>query len=161
MTGWDIVRGLCRDAGELLSADSLGHHLTRSRIVEYATREQAQQAVNTLSNQNLMGRLVYVREVFPQNSHCYQCFLQVYSERESSNTNPSPLGSRSGATFHWTTSSPWRLRWRPKPWRFRRWWVRHWRCSSVQWRTSNIRQQRLSFLLLPVINYCAWLTLLA
>lgn len=33
------------------------------RIVEYATREQAQHAVNTLSNQNLMGRLVYVREV--------------------------------------------------------------------------------------------------
>lgn len=33
------------------------------RIVEYATREQAQTAVNTLSNQNLMGRLVYVREV--------------------------------------------------------------------------------------------------
>jgi len=33
------------------------------RIVEYATREQAQQAVATLSNQNLMGRLVYVREV--------------------------------------------------------------------------------------------------
>ncbi|KAF9883487.1 hypothetical protein FE257_003437 [Aspergillus nanangensis] len=31
-------------------------------IVEYATREQAQNAVNTLSNQNLMGRLVYVRE---------------------------------------------------------------------------------------------------
>ncbi len=37
--------------------------LTTCRIVEYATREQAQQAVNTLSNQNLMGRLVYVREV--------------------------------------------------------------------------------------------------
>jgi RNA recognition motif-containing protein len=34
-----------------------------NRIVEYATREQAQHAVNTLSNQNLMGRLVYVREV--------------------------------------------------------------------------------------------------
>ncbi|KYK60703.1 RNP domain protein [Drechmeria coniospora] len=32
------------------------------RIVEYATREQAQQAVAQLSNQNLMGRLVYVRE---------------------------------------------------------------------------------------------------
>ncbi|KLJ10262.1 hypothetical protein EMPG_14375, partial [Blastomyces silverae] len=31
-------------------------------IVEYATREQAQNAVATLSNQNLMGRLVYVRE---------------------------------------------------------------------------------------------------
>lgn len=33
------------------------------RIVEYATREQAQNAVASLSNQNLMGRLVYVREV--------------------------------------------------------------------------------------------------
>lgn len=31
--------------------------------MEYATREQAQTAVQTLSNQNLMGRLVYVREV--------------------------------------------------------------------------------------------------
>jgi RNA recognition motif-containing protein len=32
-------------------------------IVEYATREQAQNAIQTLSNQSLMGRLVYVREV--------------------------------------------------------------------------------------------------
>lgn len=31
--------------------------------MEYATRDQAQQAVAQLSNQNLMGRLVYVREV--------------------------------------------------------------------------------------------------
>ncbi|KAL9019450.1 MAG: hypothetical protein Q9185_003241 [Variospora sp. 1 TL-2023] len=36
--------------------------LHATRIVEYATRDQAQQAVSTLSNQNLMGRLVYVRE---------------------------------------------------------------------------------------------------
>lgn len=69
LTGWDIVRGLCRDAGEWLSTDSFGHHLTGCRIVEYATREQAQQAVNTLSNQNLMGRLVYVREVISLCSH--------------------------------------------------------------------------------------------
>jgi hypothetical protein len=40
------------------------------RIVEYATREQAQNAVNTLSNQNLMGRLVYVREVRPRPDVC-------------------------------------------------------------------------------------------
>lgn len=37
--------------------------LTSHRIVEYATRDEAQNAVNTLSNQSLMGRLVYVREV--------------------------------------------------------------------------------------------------
>lgn len=45
----------------------------RDRIVEYATREQAQTAVNTLSNQMLMGRLVYVREVcidFPRSVNC-------------------------------------------------------------------------------------------
>ena len=48
------------------------HPLTLPRIVEYATRDQAQAAVNTLSNQNLMGRLVYVREVsliFPRSEH--------------------------------------------------------------------------------------------
>lgn len=42
----------------------------RCRIVEYATREQAQNAVNTLSNQSLMGRLVYVREVRPRPNVC-------------------------------------------------------------------------------------------
>ncbi|KAL8649738.1 MAG: hypothetical protein Q9210_004220 [Variospora velana] len=46
-----------------LSYDVKWHHLKDfMRQVEYATRDQAQQAVNTLSNQNLMGRLVYVRE---------------------------------------------------------------------------------------------------
>ena len=64
MTGGDFVRGLCRDAGEFqLVKSNRRKYLTECRIVEYATREQAQQAVNTLSNQNLMGRLVYVREV--------------------------------------------------------------------------------------------------
>lgn len=62
LTDWAIVRGLCRDAGEYFSMVS--NAITdRIRIVEYATREQAQSAVSTLSNQNLMGRLVYVREV--------------------------------------------------------------------------------------------------
>lgn len=46
-----------------LTRPSWSSRLTSHRIVEYATRDQAQQAVNTLSNQNLMGRLVYVREV--------------------------------------------------------------------------------------------------
>ncbi|EEQ30498.1 RNP domain-containing protein [Microsporum canis CBS 113480] len=54
-------------AGEVLFADVLLLPNGMSKvgvivIVEYATREQAQQAVATLSNQNLMGRLVYVRE---------------------------------------------------------------------------------------------------
>jgi RNA recognition motif-containing protein len=32
-------------------------------IVEYSTKDEAQTAINTLSNRNLMGRLIYVREV--------------------------------------------------------------------------------------------------
>jgi len=61
------VRGFCRDAG---MSSFLPYELSFillliiPRIVEYATRDQAQTAVNTLSNQNLMGRLVYVREVW-------------------------------------------------------------------------------------------------
>lgn len=62
----DSVRGDCRDAGESRAENSILSKLLAnpaSRIVEYATQDQAQTAVNTLSNQNLMGRLVYVREV--------------------------------------------------------------------------------------------------
>lgn len=32
-------------------------------IVEYSTKEEAQHAIATMSNRNLMGRLIYVREV--------------------------------------------------------------------------------------------------
>jgi RNA recognition motif-containing protein len=32
-------------------------------IVEYSTKDEAQNAINTMSNRNLMGRLIYVREV--------------------------------------------------------------------------------------------------
>ncbi len=62
--GLDLVHGFCRDAGMLLLS-RFAHAFSdcRCRIVEYATRDQAQQAIQTLSNQSLMGRLVYVREV--------------------------------------------------------------------------------------------------
>lgn len=54
----------CRDAGKFASLRFVKTYTdSLFRIVEYATRDQAQNAVNTLSNQNLMGRLVYVREV--------------------------------------------------------------------------------------------------
>ncbi|KAN0101748.1 RNA-binding domain containing protein [Hyaloscypha variabilis] len=64
---WHHLKDFMRAAGEVLFADVLLLPNGMSKvgaytIVEYATREQAQQAVNTLSNQNLMGRLVYVRE---------------------------------------------------------------------------------------------------
>ena len=52
-----------------------------SRIVEYATREQAQQAVSTLSNQNLMGRLVYVREVRRTFLHSSPPVYDVWTRR--------------------------------------------------------------------------------
>lgn len=55
-----------RDAGESSSQHHIHYEIPTdecSSIVEYASRDQAQQAITTLSNQNLMGRLVYVREV--------------------------------------------------------------------------------------------------
>ncbi|KAI9798811.1 MAG: hypothetical protein M1825_004984 [Sarcosagium campestre] len=62
---WHHLKDFMRQAGEVLFADVLLLPNGMSKgcgIVEYATREQAQNAVNTLSNQNLMSRLVYVRE---------------------------------------------------------------------------------------------------
>ncbi|KAL7271139.1 g-strand binding protein [Rhizina undulata] len=68
---WHHLKDFMRQAGEVLFADVLllpngmskvGATVKDAGIVEYATRDQAQIAVNTLSNQNLMGRLVYVRE---------------------------------------------------------------------------------------------------
>ncbi|MCJ1330989.1 hypothetical protein MMC10_007676 [Thelotrema lepadinum] len=62
---WHHLKDFMRQAGEVLFADVLMLPNGMSKgcgIVEYATRDQAQNAVNTLSNQNLMGRLVYVRE---------------------------------------------------------------------------------------------------
>ncbi|KAI4209725.1 MAG: hypothetical protein LQ351_007379 [Letrouitia transgressa] len=73
---WHHLKDFMRQAGDVLFADVLllpngmskvsewrvPGFLLIETIVEYASREQAQQAVNTLSNQNLMGRLVYVRE---------------------------------------------------------------------------------------------------
>lgn len=49
------------------------------RIVEYASREQAQNAVATLSNQTLMGRLVYVREVGTVSLSLPSTFLRLVS----------------------------------------------------------------------------------
>jgi len=62
---WHHLKDFMRQAGEVLFADVLLLPNGMSKgcgIVEYATREQAQAAVASLSNQNLMGRLVYVRE---------------------------------------------------------------------------------------------------
>ncbi|CAN8104977.1 unnamed protein product [Discula destructiva] len=62
---WHHLKDFMRQAGEVLYADVLQLPNGMSKgcgIVEYATRDQAQNAVTTLSNQNLMGRLVYVRE---------------------------------------------------------------------------------------------------
>ncbi|KAI5793808.1 RNP domain-containing protein [Peziza echinospora] len=55
--GMSKVGATVKNAGGFLALISFG-----CGIVEYATRDQAQHAVSTLSNQNLMGRLVYVRE---------------------------------------------------------------------------------------------------
>ncbi|GAB7360889.1 hypothetical protein MBLNU230_g0875t1 [Neophaeotheca triangularis] len=62
---WHHLKDFMRQAGEVLFADILLLPNGMSKgcgIVEYANRDQAAAAINTLSNQNLMGRLIYVRE---------------------------------------------------------------------------------------------------
>jgi RNA recognition motif-containing protein len=51
--------GVCRDVG----MSPFPSKSDAPRIVEYSTREEAQNAVQALSNQTLMGRQVFVREV--------------------------------------------------------------------------------------------------
>lgn len=55
--------------------------------MEYATRDQAQHAVNSLSNQNLMGRLVYVREVRIDTSYTRVLLVQKLTIRRTAKQN--------------------------------------------------------------------------
>ncbi|KAF2859521.1 RNA-binding domain-containing protein [Piedraia hortae CBS 480.64] len=64
-TKWHHLKDFMRQAGEVNFADVLLLPNGMSKgcgIVEYFTRESAQQAIETLSNQEFMGRLVYIRE---------------------------------------------------------------------------------------------------
>ncbi|PWW80585.1 hypothetical protein C7212DRAFT_290400 [Tuber magnatum] len=61
---WHHLKDFMRQAGEVLFADVLllPNGMSKVGTTVKDTGDQAQTAVNTLSNQNLMGRLVYVRE---------------------------------------------------------------------------------------------------
>ena len=96
LTGGPVVLGY-RDAGKLVSPYSTFKRLTCIRIVEYATRDQAQQAVNTLSNRDLMGRLVYVREVRDYRLNLY------FLSRLHADASPGPRGR---ASLHGPSATP-------------------------------------------------------
>ncbi|CCJ28585.1 unnamed protein product, partial [Pneumocystis jirovecii] len=62
---WHHLKDFMKQAGEVIFADVLMLPNGMSKgcgVAEYATRDEAQNAINTLSNQTLMGRMVYVRE---------------------------------------------------------------------------------------------------
>ncbi|KAM0717950.1 hypothetical protein Q7P37_006282 [Cladosporium fusiforme] len=62
---WHHLKDHMREAGNVLFADVLELPNGMSKgcgIVEYSTKEEAQQAIASMSNRNLMGRLIYVRE---------------------------------------------------------------------------------------------------
>ncbi|CAG79520.2 hypothetical protein B0I72DRAFT_132452 [Yarrowia lipolytica] len=83
---WHHLKDFMRQAGNVLFADVLLMPNGRSKgcgIVEYSTREEAENAVNTLTNQELMGRVVYVRE-------------DRESEPKFSQPNLGPPGARDG-----------------------------------------------------------------
>ncbi|EEB06488.2 RNA-binding protein [Schizosaccharomyces japonicus yFS275] len=62
---WNELKDFMRQAGHVLYAEilELPNGLSKGcGIVEYSTRDEARRAVAMLSNQKLMGRLIYVRE---------------------------------------------------------------------------------------------------
>ena len=141
LTDGDLPRGLCRDAGMSSFYCLLMTATDSARIVEYATRDQAQQAVNTLSNQNLMGRLVYVREV---------CTIDNLLGWTTKALVPMlihlRLGPRIRTPIHRPSFSSRRLRRRPTPGRIRRWvWRRgRWLQWTSIWRWAPDLHQQCS-----------------
>ncbi|EPY52735.1 RNA-binding protein [Schizosaccharomyces cryophilus OY26] len=62
---WYELKDFMKQAGHVLYAEILNLPNGLSKgcgIIEYSTSEEAQRAVETLSNQKFMGRLIYVRE---------------------------------------------------------------------------------------------------
>lgn len=59
------------------------------RIVEYSTRDEAQNAIQTLSNTSFMNRQIFIREV-----------IHLFNETDI-------LGSRTRAEIWWRRRSPW------------------------------------------------------
>mmetsp|Transcript_1045 Transcript_1045/g.1620 ORF Transcript_1045/g.1620 Transcript_1045/m.1620 type:complete len:334 (+) Transcript_1045:70-1071(+) len=62
---WHELKDHMRLAGRVLRADVLQDETGRSKgcgIVEFASREEAQQAINNLTNTQLLGRDIFVRE---------------------------------------------------------------------------------------------------
>jgi len=62
---WPELKDHMRTAGEVLRADVISEHNGRSKgcgIVEYATEDEAQQAIETLTHTELRGRTIFVRE---------------------------------------------------------------------------------------------------
>jgi RNA recognition motif-containing protein len=62
---WQDLKDHMREAGEVLHAEVIMEFNGRSKgcgIVEYATPEEAQEAINTLNDTDLKGRMIFVRE---------------------------------------------------------------------------------------------------
>eukprot|EP00041_Stephanoeca_diplocostata_P039647 m.1637314 g.1637314 ORF g.1637314 m.1637314 type:complete len:229 (-) comp25712_c0_seq1:209-895(-) len=64
-TQWQGLKDYFQNAGEVVHADVMTEHSGRSKgcgIVEFASMEDAQNAINTLSDTELDGRQIFVRE---------------------------------------------------------------------------------------------------
>lgn len=77
-------------------------HVCYSSIVEYATREEAQDSIKTLSDQALMGRPVFIREVHHISKHFFykadlKLFCYFVQDRESeAKFGAAPTAGRGG-----------------------------------------------------------------
>jgi RNA recognition motif-containing protein len=62
---WQDLKDHMREAGEVVHAEVIREHTGRSKgcgIVEYATEEEARNAITTMTDTELQGRMIFVRE---------------------------------------------------------------------------------------------------
>ncbi|EUD67502.1 hypothetical protein C922_02208 [Plasmodium inui San Antonio 1] len=72
---WPVLKTHMRKAGDVVRVDIFEDTQGRSKgcgIVEYATYEEAQEAINSLNDSKLEDRLIFVREDREENSGSYE-----------------------------------------------------------------------------------------
>lgn len=83
---WQDLKDHMKEAGEVVHADVLESYNGRSRgcgLVEYSTEEEAQNAIDTLHDTELDGRMIFVREDREPNSGSIGSFAKGGSRQNN------------------------------------------------------------------------------
>lgn len=140
MTGWDTVRGLCRDAGRQLCSSL--YVASTDWMQDCGIRHKGASPTgsqHTFQSKSYGQTCLRSRGTFDKLTILHPMHFCVSL---GSNTYQSDLGSRGRTTVHWSTRAR-RLRRRSKPrwlWQRRLRRPRRWSRPSIRWWTSDLCQ---------------------